>query len=102
MEDRIIANSKQLYCIARELEAVHESLRKMQYLLADNNEMCHHLGFVGVEPAASEFERTIKETTRDYHKLWCKLVISSEQYMQMIEKSMPPLTPPIIFPDFKI
>lgn len=89
MEDKIVTNSEQIYCIARELEVVHESLRRMECLLAENNDICNHLGFVGVESAASEFERTIKETTRDYHKLWCKLVISSEQYMQMIEQSMP-------------
>jgi len=100
MEEKIIANSEQLYCIARELETVHGSLRKMECLLAENNEMCNHLGFVGVESAASEFERTIQETIRDYHKLWSKLVLSSEQYMKMMKTGIP-IPPSPLFLDFE-
>lgn len=101
MEEKIIANSEQIYYIARELEVIHESLKKMEYLLAENNEMCNHLGFIGIEPAATEFDRTIQETIRDYHMLWSKLVLNSEQYMKMIKTGIP-LPHPLIFPTFKI
>lgn len=100
MEEKIVANSEQIYCIARELEVVHESLRRMEYLLAENNDMCNHLGFVCAESAASEFERTIHETMRDYHILWNKLVLNSEQYMKMMKTGIPLPPSPIIL-DFE-